>query len=113
MKLRYLGKICLAISSLCSMFIALSLFHLKWLTGEVIALFSLSIWIISFLDAWEPKKQIDKTNQLLEDILKSLNNIQQNQKNIRSINKEQQHRPKISIKNNKLEQIKNIKHNIR
>ena len=112
MKLRYLGKICFAISSLCSMFIAFSLFYLKWLTAEVISLFSLSIWIMSFLDAWEPKKQIDKTNQLLEDILKSLNSIQQHTNHQEKWDEENDKVLKLSSKRNNLHQIKKLTHRI-
>ena len=112
MKREYLGKICFMIWGISSMAMAFSILYLKWFSGEVIALFSLAIWIFSFLDAWEPNKQIDKTNQLIEDILKSLNSIQQHTNHQEKWDEENDKVLKLSSKRDNLHQMKKLTHRI-
>lgn len=94
------------------MAMAFSILYLEGFSAEVIALFSLAIWIFSFLDAWEPNEQIDKTNQLLENILEVLNSIQHHEYHKEKWEKKIDNISKLSSKRDNLHQMKKLTHRI-
>lgn len=112
MRIKLISNICLAIWAISSIAMALSLFYLQWFTAEVIALFSLAIWIFSLLLSWEPNEQIDKTNQLLENILEVLNSIQHHENHKEKWEKKIDNISKLSSKRDNLHLMKNITHRI-